>query len=321
MVVSLDTEEDNWYRSRSDLTAHNIGELPRLTALFERLGVRPTYFTTYHVASDPRAVALLREANTRTHGEIGAHLHPWNTPPLTEPFTARNSMLKNLPADLQLAKLAALTTALEQAFGARPRSFRAGRYGFGRDTVGALLRCGYEVDSSVTPFVSWEQFDDGPTFVDAPLTVYRLAPGRDVSKPDANGALIEVPLSRGFRRRPFSVWGHLHRALDKPGLRSLRRICQRTALSPELSSVAEMLTLSRHLLDLGVQHLHLSFHTPSLMPGLSPFAPTAADVTRIYASVEEYLARLARLASLRFVTVHEAAALLANRGLPEAAAC
>lgn len=314
VIVSIDTEEDNWYRSRQRVTCKNIAELRRQERFFDRLGVRPTYFTSYQVAIDRAAANVVREVSAR--GEIAAHLHPWNTPPLTESVLPRNSMLKNLPAELQLAKLQTLTAALETAFGTRPRSFRAGRYGLGQGTVAALVQCGYQVDSSVTPFVSWEDMDDGPTFISAPPTVYRLSPDQDVSQPAEHGEVIEVPLSCGFGRRSFGLWGRVDRALDKPGLRRLRSLCKRTVLSPELASAADMLTLSRRLLERGVRHLHLSWHSPSLRPGLSPFAATAADVDRLYASVERYLERLSGIAPLSFVTVGEAAAVF-----EEAPAC
>jgi len=317
LIVSIDTEEDNWYRSRGDVSLGNIAELRRLAALFQRLGVRPTYFTTYQVARDPRAAAVVQEVCDGP-GEIAAHLHPWNTPPLAEAFVPRNSMLKNLPADLQLAKLQRLTAALEDAFGFAPRAFRAGRYGLGPDTVAALARCGYRVDSSVTPFVSWERFDDGPSFVGAPLDPYRLAPDRDVRQPaEDGGAVLEIPLSSGFSRRPFRLWG----ALDAPPLRWLRLaglaartgLLKRIVLSPELASVADMLTLSRRLLEQGVRHLHLTWHSPSLTPGLSPFTATARDVERLYASVEAYLDRLSQTTPLTFATVSEAAGVLGGR--------
>lgn len=319
LIVSVDTEEDNWYRSRHDIGVTNIVELRRLASFLARLGVRPTYFTTYQVATDPRAADVMREVGTgRGEGEIAAHLHPWNTPPLTEAFAARNSMLANLPAELQLAKLQRLTAALEETFGARPRAFRAGRYGLGTETVGALMRCGYDVDSSVTPFVSWEAFDDGPTFVGAPLDAYRLAPDRDVKQPAPDGDLIEIPLSCGFNRGPFTLWGQAGRWLEVPALRRFRLLglaartglCKRIVLSPELASVAEMLTLSRQLLERGVRHLHLTWHSPSLKPGLSPFTATAADVARFYATIEGYLERLSQMTPLTFATVSEAAAVL-----------
>lgn len=318
LIVSIDTEEDNWYRSRQPATLENIGELRRLAAFLECLGVRPTYFTTHQVATDPRAAAVMREVCDGGRGEIAAHLHPWNTPPLTEALVPRNSMLKNLPAELQLAKLQRLTAALEEAFERTPRAFRAGRYGLGRDTVGALVRCGYRVDSSVTPFVNWEQLDDGPTFFDAPVGAYRLAPDRDVRRPAQGGDLLEIPLSCSFSRGPVSVWDPARRFVDAAPLRwlrlagqaALKRLFKRILLSPELASAREMLALSRRLLDEGVGHLQLSWHSPSLKPGLGPYAATAADVARLYASVEVYLEGLSKMTSPTPATMSEAAVVL-----------
>jgi hypothetical protein len=318
VIVSIDTEEDNWHRSRHGVTVENIAELRTLAAFFRRLGVRPTYFTTYQVARDARAANLLREVCDGDAGEIAAHLHPWNTPPLVEPFVPRNSMLKNLPAELQLAKLRELTAACEDAFDFTPRAFRAGRYGVGRDTVAALERCGYRVDSSVSPYINLERFDDGPTFVGAPLTPYRLASDRDVRQPAPSGQVVEIPLSYGFNRGPFSVWDPARRLLEAApfrwfhlaGLADHAGVVKRIVLCPELASVADMLTLSRRLLEHGVRHLHVSLHSPSLKPGLSPFCATATDVARLYASVEAYLEGLSRITPVALATVSEAAALL-----------
>ncbi|PYO43848.1 MAG: hypothetical protein DMD29_01590 [Gemmatimonadetes bacterium] len=318
LIASIDTEEDNWHRSRHDVTLENIQELRPMAAFLERLGVRPTYFTAYQVAAEHGAAEVLREVCDGGRGEIAAHLHPWNTPPLTEAFVPRNSMLKNLPAELQLAKLRRLTTVLEEAFESTPRAFRAGRYGLGRDTVAALLCCGYRVDSSVSPFLSLERLDDGPTFVGAPMVPYRLAPDRDVRQPAPEGKLLEVPLSHGFNRGPFSFWDPASRFLDAApfrwlhlgGLAARAGLVKRIVLCPELASVADMLTLSRRLLEQGVRHLQLSWHSPSLKPGLSPFTATAADVARLYAAVEAYLDGLSQITPLTFATVSEAAAVL-----------
>lgn len=317
VVVSIDTEEDNWSRSRDHVAVENICELRRLARCFDRWGVRPTYFTAYQVAIHQRSADTLRDICAAGNAEIAAHLHPWNTPPLAEAFVPRNSMLNNLPADLQLAKLRRLTAALEEAFGVTPRAFRAGRYGLGRDTVAALLRCGYRVDSSVTPFTSWKTSDDGPTFVGAPFVPYCLAADREVTQPAPEGDLLEIPLSYGFSRGPFGFWEATRRVLEAApfrwlhlaGLAARTGLVERITLSPELASVAEMLTLSRLLLEHGVRHLHLSWHSPSLKPGLSPFVATAADVARLYASVEAYLEGLSRMTRVAFATVSEAAAV------------
>jgi hypothetical protein len=317
LIVSVDTEEDNWQPRRDGVTVENIRELPRLDALLRRLGVRATYFTTYQVAIHQAAVSLLREL--RAGGaEIGAHLHPWNTPPLDEPLLPRNSMLTNLPAALQLAKLERLTDTLRRAIGTGPLAFRAGRYALGPETVRALIRCGYQVDSSVTPHVSWEAFDDGPSFVGAPVGAYRLGGGNDVRIPQPGGALLEIPMSIGFSRTPFGVWSRIRRMLASPVLRPLHLaglaarvgLIKRIFLSPEMQDVPDMLTLSRHLIDQGVGCLHLFFHSGSLRAGLSPYSPDQAAVDCLYGRIVSYVEQLARTTSLTFVTVSEAAARL-----------
>lgn len=319
LVVSLDTEEDNWNRTRTGVTVENICELRRQARFFERHGVHPTYFTTYQVAIDPCAAAVLCELGETSSAEIGAHLHPWNTPPLSEAFVPRNSMTKNLPADLQLAKIQTLTAALVEAFGRRPVAFRAGRYGIGSDTVSALVSCGYHVDSSVSPFVSLESVDGGPSFVGAPIEPYRLAPNGDVRHHSPDGAIVEIPLSYGFNRGPFFVVEALQRLLEAAPLRWLRMpgiaartgLTRRLSLSPEFQSVTDMLTLSARLLENGAPHLHISWHTPSLKPGLSPFTSTAADVERLYTTIEAYFEGLAAVTPYQFMTVSEAASALA----------
>src|SRR5438270_2432195 len=187
VIVSVDTEEDNWRPSRNGVAVGNIRELARLGGFFDRLGVRPTYLVNYQVAIKPCAVEVLRDLGASGNAEIGAHLHPWNTPPLDEAFVPRNTMLKNLPADLQLAKLERLTATLEQAFETSPRVFRAGRFGFGSGTVAALLRCGYCVVSSVTLFWNWQWLDYGSVFVGETLDDYRFAPDADSTRPASLG--------------------------------------------------------------------------------------------------------------------------------------
>jgi hypothetical protein len=185
--------------------------------------------------------------------------------------------------------------------------------------VAALLQCDYRVDSSVTPFLSWESCDDGPTFVGAPLVPYRLAPNQDVREPALTGELLEIPLSSGFNSGPFVVWDMALRVAQAVPFRWLRLagladragLLKRIALNPEVASVADMLVLSKRLLEHGVRHLQLSWHSPSLRPGLSPFTATAADVARLYASVEAYLVALSQITPMTFATVSEAAALLA----------
>src|SRR5256885_5863941 len=141
-------------------------------------------------------------------------------------------MLNNRPPGLQTAKLRTLTATLCHTLGEQPRAFRAGRYALGPDTVTALLRCGYRVDSSVTPFLNWNDTEEGPNFRGAPLNAYRLAGQGDVRIPDDAGQLLEIPLSAGFNRTPFAVWSSVRHLLEAPPLRPFHvaGIAARTAV-------------------------------------------------------------------------------------------
>ncbi len=319
LVISIDTEEDNWIPTRHGITVENIRQLPRASEFLTELGLRVTYFTTYQVATSPWAAAILREIQLNGRSEVGAHLHPWNTPPQDEQMIPRHSMLKNLSVKLQEAKLVTLTQALTDAFGATPSTFRAGRFGFGNTTVRALTKCGYEVDSSVIPFVSFEGMDDGADFIGAPIDVYRVSDACDVRQPAPNAPLVEVPISTAYSRAPFGFWNSMYQKLDLPVARvlSLRTIVarlgilKRITLSPETDSARDMLLLTRRLLDQGVRFLHLFWHSPSMVPGLTPFSASHADVDRLYATIADYVEGLAKLTEIEPATVGEVARALA----------
>jgi glycosyltransferase involved in cell wall biosynthesis/peptidoglycan/xylan/chitin deacetylase (PgdA/CDA1 family) len=318
LVVSIDAEEDNWQPVRTGITVENIRQVPRLHRVLEGLGVRPTYFVTYQVAIQTWAAEIFRELCATGTAEVGAHLHAWNTPPLEEELFASNTMLLNLPPTLQVAKISSLTGALHAATGQRPRSFRAGRWAFGQSTAAALLECGYRVDSSVTPFQSWARYDGGPSHVGAPLDVYFLDGKGDPRLPVSQGPLVEVPVSSGYNRGSIRSWTRLHAILDRSDVRGLGiagvasrlGLIRHVTLSPEMESVDDMLAVSQRLIDQGVRHLHVTWHSSSLSPGMTPFVATRGEAEHLYTVFATYLERLAELTPLRFATVGEAARTL-----------
>lgn len=313
LFVSVDTEEDNWRPAWGGVTIENLRALPALDAHFRRIGIRPTYFVTYQVANRRWAADILKEIARDGRSEIGAHLHPWNTPPTPEASTPTSTMANNLAFDLVLQKLKTLTQAVRQIRGAPPRSFRAGRYGLGPGLVRALIHCGYRVDSSVTPFMDWRDTDGGPNHEHAPLAPYRIDGSRDLYRARPDGPLLEIPLSFGYSRRPFDTWHRVHRALGSPALARLRLLglarrsglIRKIALNPELSPPSDLLLLSKRLIQSGARHLHLFFHSPSLRPGATPYTQTETDVRRLLDGIERYVEGLGRLADVRPATLSE----------------
>lgn len=320
LFISVDTEEDNWLPARTDISTENIRELHRLEAFLERMGARATYLTTYQAASRPWAAAILRDIHDTGRSEVGAHLHPWNTPPTDAEEYASVTMTKNLPYQLQLEKIERLTAALQSALGERPVSFRAGRYGLGAETVRALLETGYRVDCSVTPMIDHRQADNGPDFRKAPLASYTLDGEGDVRTPIADGPLLEVPASLGFPKGPFELWRRLEALLAAPALRPTRALGiagrlglpRKIFMSPEFSSASEMLALSAGLMEHGLSHLQMSFHSPSLRPGLTPYVRDSAALDRFYGTIESYVEGLTGIAEVEFGILREARARLVD---------
>ncbi|HMC55218.1 MAG TPA: oligosaccharide flippase family protein [Gemmatimonadaceae bacterium] len=309
LIVSIDTEEDNWIPARSGITTRNIQALPALERRFERMGVRSTYFTTYQVALDPSSAGVMREIANSGRAEIGGHLHPWNTPPL---LPRMETMLLNIEPELQVKKIELLTRQLEESVGVSPRSFRAGRFGFGASTARALIETGFKIDSSVTPFMSWVDYDRGPSHVGAPLDIYRISGRQDVRIPD-DGPLVEVPLSSGYNGWHPRIWPLIHRGLNHPvsrflhlgGIAARTQIARLVILSPEIHDHRDLVGLARALVRGGLPFLHVFWHSPSMTPGLSPFCATPQHVDRLFARFDRFIDTMSRDVTLQPVTISE----------------
>ena len=312
LTVTIDTEEDNWGEyDRASYSVENVGRIPRLQQVFAERGVRPTYLISHPVATSRLGIEVLGKYCDSGLCEIGAHPHPWNTPPLEEDRTGRNSYISNLPADLQYRKIKTLHDAITRNFGLAPRSYRSGRWGFSESVARSLIRLGYIVDSSVSPTVDWRE-SDGPDYSDWSIEpfVYQVAGSAD------GGSLLEVPATIEFVQRPRvfvnAVYQLVNRRMPRAqqvlaGLSKLG-VLNRVGLTPEIHSVPQMIRLAAALLRRGTKVINMFFHSPSLIENCSPYVKTAGDVTSFIARIDTFLA-FAQSAGIRFVTMSELGAV------------
>lgn len=302
LVVTIDTEEDDWGGfDRKSFGVENIKRIPKLQKLFDEHGVTPTYLVTYPVLDHPESAKILGRIHKENKCEIGMHCHPWNTPPIEEAPSAFNSMLCNLPEQLQARKLASLHRKLEQTMGIRPSSFRAGRWGYGGNTALALQELGVHVDSSVAPRMDWSGFY-GADFSMMTPRPYRFQPPR-FTIPHPGGTMIEVPATidcLGLLAKYFGTWkGLLQRRL--PRLLHLEGFFRRSGLlnkvwlSPETTDVTMMKKLTRRAMRLKYPVLNLFFHSTALLAGLSPFVKTIEEEDRFTRRLGDYLRWVERL--------------------------
>jgi peptidoglycan/xylan/chitin deacetylase (PgdA/CDA1 family) len=313
VVVTIDTEEDNWFPARDGLTVENIRGVPRLQAILDRHGIRPTYLTTYQVVVRPWAAALLAEIHHSGRGEVGTHLHPWNTPPLHEPFSPENTSLRKLPSELQREKLDTITSVIRSATGIEPTAFRAGRWSVSPSVIRTLTEAGYRTDSSVLPYVFWPNVGDGPSFHRVPAGPYRLDGLGNVETHVPHGPVVEVQPTVGFTRWPWTTCGPLLHALRARALRPLHLpgVLARVGaldcipLSPEATSLEQMRRVTTVALRNGLDTLNLFFHSGALMPGKSPFVNSAEQLEEFLRRIDSYFTFLAAQAPIRSLTLSE----------------
>jgi hypothetical protein len=255
-LITVDTEGDNiWDRPRQ-IQTENAKFLPRFQALCEKFNLKPTYLTNYEMAISPIFIEFAKDIIQRNTGEVGMHLHAWNSPPL-EPLTVddfqHQPYLIEYPESVIQEKIAFMTDLLQETFGVKMTSHRAGRWAFNDLYAQALVEKGYLVDCSVTPHVDWSNNKGG------------LVGGTDFrgfpSKPYFfNEQLLElpvtiVPLRRHFWKKPTLHW-------VRPNGRNLKSMLK--------------------VLKQDLPYAMFVIHSSELMPGGSPTFKTEASIEKLY---------------------------------------
>jgi hypothetical protein len=296
-LVTVDTEEEwnwsaGWPVRDSDVT--NLRLLPRFQRLCERYDVKPTYFCNLAVVENAKSRQILADIASSDQVEIGMHIHPWNTPPLTGDMPApRSTFLHNLPPEVIRAKFAAVYDALAR-FGVRPTSFRGGRYSSGGVIHECLRQRKFLADCSVVPYTRWPE-DGAPDYHDRDLMPCRLPPTARGDTP-----LWELPLTLAFSRRPFRLWQRCFETIESTMLSRLRLIglaerlglVRRIWLNFEIGPPQGWLAFWRLIRRLQVPYICLTVHSSSLAAGPGPYTRSDQDEERIFQNIESVFAAL-----------------------------
>ncbi len=288
LVAVVDTEEEfDWSSATYDPATSGIGHLRRigeLQALFADHGIRPVYVVDYPVASQPQGVDALAPLAAAGRALIGAHLHPWVSPPFGEALSVANTFPGNLPPAVEAEKLARLTACIAANFGRRPEIYRAGRCGVGPNTFAIAEDQGFTVDLSVAPPFDYSH-DGGPDFSRCGLAPRWVGRRGTLLSIPATGALVGLLPSPGLYRRALAP---RLRHLRLPGMLSRLRLLDRLRLSPEGYDVASMRRLTEWLLGRGQRIFVLTLHSPSVEPGHTPFVRDGADRRELFARLDGF---------------------------------
>lgn len=292
LAVTIDVEEEGLFLGNYDsgnVQVSNVPHLSKLDPLFSQWRIRPTLLATYPVIRHEPHQELLLRLREKWAGEIGAHLHHWNTPPLESLPFPQPVPSELMPEKLLQAKTENLLEIFESA-GIAPVSFRMGRFNMGPKMFSALEKTGIQVDSSVAPT---QKYYGGPNHRYAPSDPYFPDPtdlcGRGKSR------ILEVPITivpfaprvglllDAFRKKSpiaekwvASIPLHLVALPAQPMWMGLRRL-----------QASVLLHRKR-----GGKVLTIFFHSSELMPGGCPQHKTEADVERFLLKLRRFFSWL-----------------------------
>jgi hypothetical protein len=303
LVTVVDTEEAfDWSApfEEANQAVEHMASIHRVQDLFEARGVVPCYLVSYPIVSQAEGFRMLAPYVEAGRAIVGAHLNPWVTPPHRERLNASNSYPGNLPRELEAAKLEELAVRIERALGVRPTIYKAGRHGKGPNTEAILEDQGFEIDLSPAPPMDYRA-DGGPDYRRHAVRPFRFGRRR---------RLLCLPGTGAFVGGLSGLGPVLHPLMERRAVAPLRplalasrlRLLERIRLSPEGFSLAEMMRLVRALLARGQRTFVLSFHSPSVVPGNTPYVRSDSELAAFLERLRAFLARFQDELHGRFVT-------------------
>ena len=301
LVISIDVEEEGLFSGNYPRVAtgvSNVSQLDRLRFLSTEFGVPLTLLATYPVATSTPCATILRTWHERFGAEIGAHLHPWNTPPFGEMSLPEPVRSDNIPASLLEARLHSLISVIHRNIGVRPVSFRMGRFDLGSRMVGILPTMGVLVDSSMVPL---RTVVGGPNHFLCPSDPYWLL------RVEGCPALLEVPVTQVPVWRPIPGMVHrLGKHLPKPLSDQLQvsfRYVAALGIHPAWYPLRSMKWAVRVHHRRGGRVLNLFLHSSELQPGATPGFKSEADVRQLVRRIRLFMEWLNRSFTVEPVTL------------------
>ncbi len=288
-LITIDTEGDDIWSSPKSITTENSRYLPRFQQLCEKFGFRPTYLTNYEMAVCPVYQEFAKDYLARDVAELGMHLHAWNSPPecdLTGDDYSHKPYLVEYPLSVMNDKIQYMTDILEQTFGIKVVSHRAGRWAFNGAYAAILERLGYKVDCSVTPGVNWSSHkgdpgqNGGTDYRNFPAGPYYL----DLNNIGQQGSskILELPMTI-YPRYSLPV-AKVRRAINK--IKGKERAEAVNWMRPNGKNLELMKKVALQAKRQAAPYIEFMLHSSEFMPGGSPTFQTEAAIDKLYEDME-----------------------------------
>lgn len=258
-IITIDTEGDNlWeWREGTPIGTENAKYLSRFQNLCNQYQFKPTWLTNWEIVNDDFFVRFAKKHLDKKQCEIGMHLHAWNTPPYYELPSGENAVhpyLIEYPEEVMREKIITMTNIIEEKFGKRPVTHRAGRWGMNDTYFKLLHEQGYIADASITPYVNWAS--------SVGQTPYFAGPDYSKETPviSKREGIIEIPVTTMLTE-------------DKNRVLWLR---------PNRKNLDEMLYLIEQKYQSDSDYIMFMIHSSEMMPGGSPTFKTEGGIEILY---------------------------------------
>lgn len=281
-IITIDTEGDNlWdWKPGMPIGTENINYLLRFQELCENFGFKPVWLTNYEMLNDTRYVDFISKVIEKDTGELGMHLHAWNTPPEYElPIVqSGHPYLIEYPIEVMEEKIATMTTMIKERCGVKPISHRAGRWAMNQNYFDLLIKYGYEIDCSVTPHVNWMSSVGrtygayGSDYSNMPEKVYM------VENSEKTGKIMEVPMTI----RHKNIWITPEHKTLKEYVKSIYRTIKGVDIwmrptNDNLNGLKKLI-----LTEKKAEYIMFMLHSSELMPGGSPTFKSKESIEKLY---------------------------------------
>ncbi|MEW6983600.1 hypothetical protein AAD001_13190 [Colwelliaceae bacterium 6471] len=291
-VVIHAEEEFDWEKGffRTNTSVSHGKELIAFCEQILAMGVKITFAIDYAFISSEQGKQVISHFLPLINKsvEFSAHLHPWVNPPFDTDTTEETEYFSypgNLTKTNEQAKLEALSSAIHKITGQQPTTYLAGRYGTGKNTAEILKKLGYSTDLSITPFLNLSD-EQGPDFSCYNNNVF--TENGIVNFPHTSGFVSYFPIVSHHLNKEPKYFKLFNDAVLGKILLKLMGV-KRYRLSPEGNGFQAMKKLTTSLTSANTNNLMLSFHSPSVKVGLTPYVTTDIELNAFYNNIFDYI--------------------------------
>ncbi len=283
LIITIDTEGDNlWnWKSGDAISTENVLSLPRFQALCDEYGFLPTWLSNYEMLSDSRYVDFISRVVDDGRGELGMHLHAWNTPPYYDlpKVVEAAPYLIEYPTGVMEEKIATITELIESRTGIKPLSHRAGRWAMDDRYFSLLKKHNYTVDCSVTPHINWGKCVGQSGCPGPDYSGFQELPYIDKS------GIVEVPMTTRNNHSFIFPDSISPKSICKSAYKAFKG--SELWLRPSISSLNEMKRLMNIVNKQQCDYVMLMLHSSEMIPGCSPYVNDREKCEKMYNNIRQ----------------------------------